>query len=670
VAQVTVNRDPMTSTNSTDMKFASIVLAAALVASSAARLEAVINGTGDGTGNNSAPTDALGDPGWANVGTGPYSNVYLGNGWVLEAYHCHRLAGGVDYATINGQTYNGIAGSGVRLTDPITHAGADLYLYRINGNPALNSIAITASTPTSTTTLRAIGNGRYRAAGSTPTLWDANWNVLPPGSPNPAYSGFYYATPPAYTKHWGDNQFAGLYTEPTWADGPTQWFYTVFDANGVANEYQAADGDSGGGVFVKNSGYWQLAGINDAVGSQIPSGNAAVFGDYSFAANLSYYRSQIIPVVQVFQISGPLLSNPSLAMGTGWQSVQLIGNGGFGASTGSWSTPVDTNGYTFTIDTGSSAVSFQSAAIISGSGGLTKSGTGTLTLFSANTFTGTTNISAGTLLLGNAAALQNSTLNYTTGTLAFNSGIGTATLGGLSGSKAFTLKNLANAAVALSVGNNNQATAFSGAIDGGGSLTKIGAGTLTLSGANSYTGPTKLSAGTLSFSQGALGTTSQVVFTGTSTLLWNGHNQALSGRLTINDGVIATLDTNGNDLTFSQPLAFGTTRNGSLVKTGGGVLSIAGTMSFAGDTTVSDGTLALSTLQTPGSTVSVLGAGSLLTATSITADTLRIDSTGKASSFAAATAPLSIATVPEPATLMLLILGLLALSAVRWLRRR
>ena len=51
--------------------------------------------------------------------------------------------------------------------------------------------------------------------------------------------------------------------------------------------------------------------------------------------------------------------------------------------------------------------------------------------------------------------------------------------------------------VALSVGNNNTDTAFTGGITGPGSLTKIGGGTLTLAGTDDYTGGTTVLGGTL-----------------------------------------------------------------------------------------------------------------------------------------------------------------------------
>ena len=49
----------------------------------------------------------------------------------------------------------------------------------------------------------------------------------------------------------------------------------------------------------------------------------------------------------------------------------------------------------------------------------------------------------------------------------------------------------------LSIGNNNLSTTFSGVIQDSGRLSKLGSGALTLAGANTYTGQTVASAGTL-----------------------------------------------------------------------------------------------------------------------------------------------------------------------------
>ncbi|MEO5715948.1 MAG: autotransporter-associated beta strand repeat-containing protein [Luteolibacter sp.] len=148
-------------------------------------------------------------------------------------------------------------------------------------------------------------------------------------------------------------------------------------------------------------------------------------------------------------------------------------------------------------------------------GGLTYSGTGTLTLSNANTYTGTTTISSGILNLNNALAAQNSIVSIGVANgLAFNTGITAFTIGGLSGASNEALTNGGAAAVALTVGNNdNTGMTYSGILSGAGSLIKTGTGTQTLSGANTYTGGTTVSVGTLQLTQ-----TTSAAATGTFSL--------------------------------------------------------------------------------------------------------------------------------------------------------
>ena len=105
-------------------------------------------------------------------------------------------------------------------------------------------------------------------------------------------------------------------------------------------------------------------------------------------------------------------------------------------------------------------------------------------------------MSGGVLTLGNSNALQNSTLDYSSygGSLNFG-GLTAAVLGGLKGSQDLTLTNSSGGNVAVTVGGNDQSTTYSGNLSGGGSITKVGNGTLTLSNLNAYTGDTTVNQG-------------------------------------------------------------------------------------------------------------------------------------------------------------------------------
>jgi autotransporter-associated beta strand protein len=597
----------MNSFHACGKKIAGLVLVIGLFILLATPLRAVIikggnGGNGADSLNITAPTDLTGDPGWDNVGLCPYgSGVYLGSGWVLTAWHTHAFA--VQYsipqtATIKGHQYSA-TGTGYRLNDPGTGQPADLYLFQIDEtqqSPNLASVAISDTALSSGAALRAIGCGLDRATGTTPTQWDSLWRTPPQGPVT--HSGFYHAT--TESKRWGDNAVTGTAFQLDYFYGPTHWFYTTFDQGAGDNEFQAANHDSGGGVFYKNGSYWQLAGILDAANYLIgASQSAAVFGDNTFSADLSWYRSQIVTPgrVQVFQIASQL-DTPSAAMGSGWASVQLVGDAGFGAATGTWSLPIDTNSHTFTVDTGASTVTIQpgsgtATGIISGGGNLLKKGAGTLVLSAANAYSGSTSIEAGVLQLagGNNRLPAGTALSFlNVGGAALNLNNLEQTIGSLSGGGPLG-GNVTLGSGKLTVGNSSS-TIYSGAISGaGGKLVKTGTGMLTINGANTYTGNTSLAAGTLSFGNGSLNSTSQVVFTGNSTLQWSGHNQDLSGRLKINDNVTATFDTNGNDVIFNQPLISGAAQSGSLVKTGPGMLTINGANTYTGNTSLAAGTL-------------------------------------------------------------------------------
>ncbi len=92
---------------------------------------------------------------------------------------------------------------------------------------------------------------------------------------------------------------------------------------------------------------------------------------------------------------------------------------------------------------------------------------GDLTLTNANTFSGVTNVTGGgTIILGNANALQNSTLNVTVAgnSVQFPVGLTPFTLGGLSGPAGLVLQDTAAAAITLNIGNNNQSTQYDGVL--------------------------------------------------------------------------------------------------------------------------------------------------------------------------------------------------------------
>lgn len=131
---------------------------------------------------------------------------------------------------------------------------------------------------------------------------------------------------------------------------------------------------------------------------------------------------------------------------------------------------------------------------IGGSASLNKSGSGKLTLTTANAFTGKTTVNGGTLSIASASQLGATPASFVADQLTLNGGTLEVTAsGGISGNRGTTLGG-SGGTVSIPTGINftNSATTT-----GSGSFTKLGAGALALNSANSHGGNTVISNGTL-----------------------------------------------------------------------------------------------------------------------------------------------------------------------------
>ncbi len=264
----------------------------------------------------------------------------------------------------------------------------------------------------------------------------------------------------------------------------------------------------------------------------------------------------------------------------------------------------------FTLSAGGNGASTGFAGPLQGSGGLVKQGGGQLTLSAANPYTGATEVQAGTLVLGPAGtAGAGSAVTVAAGaqlTLQSDQVFGALAGGG----------TLALGSQALVVGGKHLDTRFDGLISGSGALTKAGTGTLTLGGANTYSGGTTVAAGGLvaaASSTGAAGALVAGPFGTGPVSVAAGAAVDLAGRQVDNawqlGGGTALGSSSGSaasagamTLAANSTLTVGGTQlslggaidgPGSLTLQGPGTLVLAGDNTASGGTVVASGTLQL-----------------------------------------------------------------------------
>jgi autotransporter-associated beta strand protein len=239
---------------------------------------------------------------------------------------------------------------------------------------------------------------------------------------------------------------------------------------------------------------------------------------------------------------------------------------------------------TFTLSKGATSdLSFNRG--ITGTGPLTlvsNSSTNTLSLLAANTYSGATTVSGtGTVALAMNGAVPTGNALTVNGGAFFGT---SSTVGSLAGSGTVLMSGNNT----LTVGGDNTSTTFSGTyVNSGGAaaLTKIGTGTLTLSGSGDYTGPTTVSGGTLLVNGNAA--VSAVMVNAGTTLGGTGTTGALTTSGTVSPGVSGPGILNTGNATFNSGSAFSVNLNGTAAGSGYDQLNVSGTVSLAGSPTLS-----------------------------------------------------------------------------------
>ena len=265
-----------------------------------------------------------------------------------------------------------------------------------------------------------------------------------------------------YNGHWAGNQ-ASLYVAPGATFNGAEANINIDALNGAGSVMGGYSGTqvltvgvaNGSGSFtgsIADTGLngSHLALVKTGSGTQILTGSNSYTGGTTISAGVLQLGAQAaVPDNSPLTITGGTLDLGGFTKTT---SAAVSFQGG-----------VTENG---TIINNGAAYDGQAGTVLAslqGSAGLNKTSYTILTLGNANTYTGPTTISAGTLVLNNAAALQSSTAIVTLdNSLQFNTNngaIGTFNVGGLTGSGAINLADGINP-ITLSVGGNGASTTY------------------------------------------------------------------------------------------------------------------------------------------------------------------------------------------------------------------
>ena len=398
---------------------------------------------------------------------------------------------------------------------------------------------------------------------------------------------------------------------------------TILDFfNATANTFQYDGIISGGGVVAKwGQSTWILAGNNTYTGytavreGKLQAGNGTS-GNINSTSSVQVYEgavlrfepdatttfSKVISGAGSVEYKGNATKTLRLTADNTYTGTTTNEAGGslyigYNSTTGSVAGNIVNNGvYLYFYRT----TDYSYSGVISGTGGIYKSGTNKLTLNGANTYTGITYIYTGTLALGASGTIvQSSGVTLNSATAKFDISASSKRIKSLSGGYADAEVVLGTSA--LTIGRSGEADGggtYAGKISGTAAATdnalyKYGTVTLTLTGTSTYSGKTLIYNGIVNFNKLDNFGTSTLYCQTNGTLQWAAGNTAdVSARLLSNQITVPsfTFDVGANDVTFATAISAGSYM---FTKKGTGTLTLTAANTPTGATTVQEGTLAI-----------------------------------------------------------------------------
>lgn len=374
------------------------------------------------------------------------------------------------------------------------------------------------------------------------------------------------------------------------------------------------------GHLALSSGGYEIWGVISGTGSLGTEGGGTTSlynrNTYTGATTVGAGTTLNVRTTDAIGVASAVTVGGSLYINGNTQTVGSIGGAGL--------LDLGTGGV---FTTGGNDASTTLSGNVTGGSTLTKVGGGTFTLSGSNAnFTGATNLNAGALALGSATAIGNSS---TGGAISFHGGtLQYSASNNLDYSARFTSAagqafNFDTGGVDVTLGRALAST--------GGTLSKSGAGTLTLAAANTYSGPTSILGGTLALGASNSIATSSNVTINLATFALGAYNETV-GSIWLTDGSITgtgTLTSSGGYTVASGTIGASLAGTSSLQKFGPGNLSLSGDNSYTGGTTLGGGTVTLDSnsalgtgaVNLAGSSLQTSGTRTLANALSLTGDT-------------------------------------------------